>query len=308
MNKRIFTLVLCLALLPAQAWCAAEMLSADKFRLVAAVISDLGKPQETLLVMDDDDTLTMMPCSDSKDTDKCQYLGGPAWSSWQQTLIGTPSPYRVASSDDELFAIGSALFAVNFMDYTEADLPLVLQELTNTGVRLLVETARGGGDISATENQLTYLQVNSADPQPLLALIAANTLIMPEGQPSLASPFMPCADSNVRPVSYRQGVMYVAGQNKGAMLQCLLSKANTERPIRNILFIDDTLENVKDVYAAFKNSTQYNVKAIHYTHLQKHKEALTAGPMSAVYQKKANERWQALKTVLGKTMQKPSVQ
>lgn len=308
MNKRISISMLCLSLLSAQAWSDAEMLSADSFREVGAIITDMGKPQTTLLVMDDDDTLTMMPCSDSKDTAKCQYLGGPAWSSWQQTLIGTKSPYRVASSDDELFAINSVLFAVNFMDYTEPDLPLVLQRLTSSGVRLLVETARGSGDISATENQLSHLQVPAASAGPFLTLINDNALQMPSGQASLASPFMPCAKTDVRPVSYRQGVMYVAGQNKGVMLQCLLSRADNKQTITNILFIDDTEQNVQDVFAAFKDSKQYDVKAIHYTHLQRHKEALTKGPMSAAYQKKADERWQALKTVLGTNMQEPSVQ
>ena len=308
MNKRIFLIMLAAVVLPLQAQAEAVMLSAASFREVSALISRSGAAEQTLLVMDDDDTLTMMPCSQPENPDKCQYLGGPAWSSWQQNLIGTSSPYRVAASDEELFSITSVLFAMNFMAYSEPDLPAILQQLSSSGVRFVVETARGGGDISATENQLENLQITDASSSPFLHLISAHALQMPSGQSSLASPFIPCALNNARPVSYRQGVMYVAGQNKGEMLLCLLSRAEPVRPVKHIVFVDDTDANVKDVYAAFKDNPDYQVSAVYYTRLEQHKAALTRGPMSEVYQKKADERWQALKSVLHSQLQWPSVQ
>ncbi len=298
-----------LTCLPAYATAEAQMMATGSFSTLEAIVARQGHAQTTLLVMDDDDTLTMMPCPESGDITQCQYLGGPAWSSWQQSLLGTSSPYRVADSEDELFALSSVLFALNFMDYAEPQLPQVLQALTTKGVQLLVETARGNGDISATENQLANLALDSSPaPASLQALIATHGLMMSGMQSSLPSPFMPCATQGVRPVSYRQGVMYVAGQNKGDMLSCLLSHAESQGKITHILFIDDTEQNVQDVYARFKDSPQYVVTAIHYTRLQQHKAALTRGPLSSVYQQQANLRWQSVKNIITTTLLKPTLQ
>jgi len=300
---------LSLACWPAYAAAEAHMMATDSFSTLDSIIAEQGHAQTTLLVMDDDDTLTMMPCTDASDITHCQYLGGPAWSSWQQSLLGTASPYRVAASENELFAISSVLFALNFMDYAEPQLPQVLQSLTAQGVRLLVETARGNGDISATENQLANLTLDSSpSSMSLQTLIATHGLAMPTMQSSLPSPFMPCATQGVRPVSYRQGVMYVAGQNKGDMLSCLLSHTEPQSNITHILFIDDTEQNVQDVYTRFKDSAQYVVTAIHYTRLQQHKAALTSGPLSAVYQQQANLRWLTLKNIIATTLLKPTIQ
>lgn len=257
--------------------------------------------KHTLLVMDDDDTLTMMSCPDQGAVAKCQYLGGPAWFSWQDDLKAG-SPYAVARDFDGLLEISTLLFAINDMPYTEADLPGVLVGLSDSGVRLLVLTARGLETFSATAAQFKTLSVDSSTS--FLNLISANGLLGKKSNiSSVAGPFYPCNETTNKPVVYQQGAMFVAGQNKGEMLECLLGITDSSS-ISNIIFIDDTLQNVKDVYAAFENSTRYSVQAFHYTALQKHKAALTKDKK---YQNKARARWNAIHKALKKELLKPAL-
>ena len=288
-----------------------KFMTAKSFTELQQVVEKLGNKgqKRALIVMDDDDTLTMMSCPNQNDAASCQYLGGPAWFSWQQTLLGTPSHYRVTDDFNQLIDISDMLFAMNYMGYTEQIIPSTLQSLTASGAKLLVLTARGGGTTSATENQLAHLKLNKTDPNSskFLAFISKNALLGKKSRSSsIASPFKAknCL-ANKRSISYQQGVMYVAGQNKGEMLKCLLKQTKSSR-IRNIVFIDDTLENVTDINEAFAKDRRYNVTGIHYTALKDHKEALTVGSNSATYQFNAHQRWEAIKATLEQQLQTPA--
>jgi len=103
-------------------------------------------PATTLLVLDDDDTLTMMLCEKSPN---CQYLGGPAWFTWQDGLRGTQSPHKITGDFGELLKVSAFLFAANNMQYTESVLPSVLDSLTSKGVRLL-----GSGPINLRDSRM----------------------------------------------------------------------------------------------------------------------------------------------------------
>ncbi len=286
----------------------------DSFLGLKNHVHDLNEPQATLIVMDDDDTLTMMRCSNEVDPEGCQYLGGPAWYEWQSGLVGSGSRYSVAKTNDELLDISTLLFAMNQMDYTEDDLAPILHKLSASGVRLLIETARGGSTLSATEMQLEKLKVPDSHYTDFLDMIKSNSLSMGTmNSASLPSPFTPCDLPGSREVTYRQGVMYVAGQNKGVMLECLLkyyerdNSGNPSLPIKNIVFIDDTQKNVDDVYNTFKDSTRYQVKALHYTAFDSHKEALTKeGKEGSMLRNKAKERWNAIRFTQSKQLLAPS--
>ena len=282
------------------------------FKALKEIVLGFQEPGATLVVMDDDDTLTMMPCSDGMDSGGCQYLGGPAWYAWQAGLIGSGSPYSAAKTQDELLNISALLFAMNKMAYTEDDLAAVLNSLALSGVRLLVLTARGGSTVSATEMQLENLTVPGSGHSSFLDLIRSNALVMGD-IPSLPGPFVPCSGTGARKVTYQQGVMYVAGQNKGLMLKCLLqyygrlNSGKTAAPVKNIVFIDDTQENVDDVYRAFKSSPGFQVKALHYTALDDHKQALTKeDSMGKRLRDKAKERWDAICLTLSRQLLSPA--
>lgn len=262
---------------------------------------------ETLLVFDNDDTISTMPCQPGG---ACQYLGGAAWFTWQEHLLGSNSPYSVAGDFAELLDVSSLLFSVSDMQLTDASLPGKLSDLTAKGARFLVETARGKETVDATTRQFKALTFDHPTYKNMLDLVKANGLTMGDNE-SLPSPYQPCGDDSARPIVYQQGVMYLAGQNKGEMLRCLLNEydqQDTGRPaIRNIVFVDDTPKNVEKVYQAFKGDSRYTVRAYHYTAFDAHKLALTDGPNSEKLQNKAKERWDALYNVLKAKIVTPAV-
>ncbi|NQY37258.1 MAG: DUF2608 domain-containing protein [Alteromonadaceae bacterium] len=288
--------ILCI---PAQAFVPEPIITISKFSKLYSIINAFGDPKSTLLVMDDDDTLTMMGCYTAHN---CQYLGGPAWYAWQTELLTQNSPYRVAKNSEDLLKISTLLFSINYMNYTQTDIPSTLEKLTKKGVKLLVETARGPSNLSATVNQFTHLStIKKSIYTNFLDLINKNSLIAKKSAiTSIACPFLPCgknAPNHVYSVSYQQGVMYAAGQNKGMILKCLL-KSTLSSSIKNIVFIDDTLTNVQDVHKTFKNSNTYAIKAIHYTALDDHKKALTRGSKAKINQELAQFRWNTIKDIL----------
>lgn len=305
-----------LALFPlTNALAEAEIGAVESFGHLAKIVDKIQAPANTLLVMDNDDTLTMMPCPSLASPETCQYLGGPAWFSWQQSLLGSESPYRVAKNMDELLSISSLLFAMSNMVYTDPEIHPVLTRLSGAGVRLLVATARGAANVNATEQQFSQLAGAGHQAGPtLLQLIASSGLQMwPVNQAGFTSPVKPCNIPGSRPVAFQNGIYYLAGQNKGLMLSCLLTQyeyANPfspSLPITHIVFIDDTRQNVEDVYEFFKENPRYQVKALHYTALDKHKEALTKGADKERLQRTANERWQALKGAMDAYLLDPVV-
>lgn len=275
-------------------------------------ISDYIKaPKSTLLVMDNDDTLTMMSCPDKDKPATCQYLGSAAWFSWQQNQVEIKAQPRVANTFNELLTVGEVLFAMNDMAYSAADVPSVLNDLSASGVRLLVATARGNSNTSATNRQFTNLNTHNANAQysNLSNLISQHSLNFgPKHIASRASPFVQCEE--MRPIIYQLGVMYLAGQNKGKMIQCMLddyhANDDVER-ITDIVFIDDTEENVEDVYESFKESSEYKVAALHYTALKKHKRRFTQGKMADIYQENAMQRWYKIQQTLNATLQNPAI-
>jgi len=290
----------------------------SNFSHVPKLVKEIGDPTATLIVMDDDDTLTMMMCDVSNPTKNCQYLGGPAWYSWQNTLLQNyldktnDSHYRVADNQQQLFDIASLLLAINNMGYTEIVIPTMLRDMTEKGVRLMVETARGNSDVAATHSQFSNLKAGTTN---FSSLIESNAPIFDQANaPSLASPFSACNIPGYRDITYQQGVIYVSGQNKGILLKCMLNQYNKEAinsglgmPIKYIIFMDDTLQNVIDMRNAFKHEENYHVYALHYTALQEHKAALTQGKNKAKFQKNANERWQAIKSALQTNLLQPNL-
>lgn len=291
----------------------AQIQPAGSFDVIKARVQGFGDEgmKQTLIVMDDDDTLTMMQCTDQKKPEKCQYLGGPAWYSWQSELIETnsTSKYRVAQDDSHLLAIATLLLSINDMPYTDDIIPSVLSELPQKGSKLMVLTARGVTNVSATESQFQDLYMTDANKINFLSFIKRHALVGKKSRiSSIAGPIQPRDCNAKRPFAYQQGVMYVAGQNKGEMLQCLLARTESKH-IKNIIFVDDTLQNVEDVYASFEHSKKYNVYAYHYTKLEAHKNALTTlrgKQKENIYQEKANERWLKIKQTLASELQQPA--
>ncbi|XPV70430.1 MAG: DUF2608 domain-containing protein [Halarcobacter sp.] len=313
--KRILVLLIFSLIFSNYIYAKANKSEVSSFLELDKIVNDLNKHSTTLIVMDDDDTLTMMQCDKTKEDKYCQYLGGPAWYSWQDQLLKDyqqkkiDSKYRVASNEDELLKISTLLFSLNNMPYTDKNIPNILSKLSQKGVRLMVETARGSDNLSATSAQFSNLQAPNGT---FLQLIKENSLKFGKNKTSsLASPFLPCDIKSSRAISYQNGVMYLAGQDKGKMLQCILSlyeNTPTSNKIDTIVFIDDTLENVINIYNAFKTNKKYDVHAFHYTAFEQHKNALTKGKKKDIYQEQTYKRWIEIKKVIETNLLDPALE
>lgn len=304
--KRIsFLLSLILSFYSTIAFSESSHWTVNSFNDLVTLAKEIDQPYNTLLVMDDDDTISMMDCPDSKRPEQCQYLGGPAWFKWQSDQISQQAHPRVANTFDELLKASSLLFNLNAMVYSQAEVPSVLKTLTQSGVRLLVETARGNSDISATEQQFSRLPLGKS--KSFATHLKQNSLLFND-LASKASPYIPCDISTMSPISYRNGAMYLAGQDKGINLQCLLDEFNQQQgatKLTQIIFIDDTLKNVISVHKTFKNNPNYQVKALHFNALEKHKAALTTGVYANQHQMNAMQKWEVIKEVLELELNKP---
>lgn len=312
-----------------------EMSTLSSFQDLPALVNTLKSSGwvlgQTLIVMDGDDTLSRMPCPvDSKTIQQtpqnCQYLGGPAWFTWQNNLLpatGKPpseacKEYCVATDFTELLNVSAYLFAASKMQYAETGQAQPLESFAAQGVRLMALTARGDSNISATEMQFTNLPLPLSPGLSLFDLLQKNApsfqaTPFPGEVSSLASPFSECAGgSDPRPESYRNGIFYASGQNKGTALTCFLKAYKTtpqgqQGPIENIIFIDDSEDNVVDVYTAFKTLGTYNVRSYHYTYLQAHK-ALFVSPIDGKpYRDMSKKRWEDLRKALEGAILEPAI-
>ncbi|OGT98134.1 MAG: hypothetical protein A2298_03910, partial [Gammaproteobacteria bacterium RIFOXYB2_FULL_38_6] len=226
------------------AYADAQKNSIGHFSQLTQFTKQLGDPHKTLVVLDSDDTIIKMPCSDPLNPKQCQYLGGPAWFDWQSSLPANSSE-KIASSFNELLLDENIMMAVSNMVYTESSVPKTLMALKKQGAIFLVETARNSNYSNNTNRQFAALKVNKNFS--LSQFFAENSLIGLNNLPSLPSPYAPCGDKNARPVRYESGILYLAGQDKGKMLHCFLKTVHANQ-IQNIIFLDDEQKNADSVY------------------------------------------------------------
>jgi hypothetical protein len=87
------------------------------------------------LVTDVDDTLLRAD----------QYLGSHAWFAWQADLLGQDPASRalVAGSFDGLLAAQALIHALGRMRPPQPELPTLLEDLQNRGIRVIALTSRG---------------------------------------------------------------------------------------------------------------------------------------------------------------------
>ena len=93
-----------------------------------------------------------------------------------------------------------------------------------------------------------------------------------------------------------QGVMMSSGLNKGEMLQYLLDK--TQREFAAIVFVDDSQKNIDDMYKAYQNVKNLDMRIVHYTRIEdeRHKQfgqVLTQGQADIMA-----EQWKQLNITL----------
>ncbi len=285
----------------------AVLVNADSYEDLKVQVNSLKDRAHTLVVLDNDNTLTTLPCNDPNNLESCQYLGGTAWGMWQGSLP-VDSPLRISPDTQKIYEANEIIFGLSQSVFTENDVPSVLQDLTHQGASLLIETARDGNMLNATEMQLSHLTFSEGFS--LLDFVSRHALSSPQNGPNLAGSYYPCNDLSHRKVRYEEGVYYLAGQNKGVMLNCLFHDLNLSAinpPITQIVFMDDTPSNAQDVYEFFKDNPAFNVVSIIYHGMDAHRDAFLTGKMASKYQTKATQSWNTLKTAIQKTIASPSI-
>lgn len=306
---RILSLLFTAFLISTHAFAESKIYSEDSFAQIQKIIQQ-DQPHHPghhlLLVLDDDDTLTMVPCYPYSvgfnEIGRCGYLGGPAWFSWQAGLPAK-DPQRVWKTFSQLLSINNMILNMTKMPLDDPSIPAALATAHQQGDSILVASARGYSMLGATENQFQQ--------DGILNTIEQNAIKTPTGHISFPGYYFPTAwgkHTNPRRIAYIDGVLYLSGQNKGVMLQQFLAKTHQAKKFTRIVFVDDTMKNVKDVATAYANNPgntanpQVRVISIHFTRLNTHKAALTQSLHAKQFQVAATNEWKNLETVMKKNL------
>lgn len=293
-SMRILCLFLSIFFLSSTLFAKSTLISADSFVAIQKIILKTKDPHHTLLALDDDDTLTMEPCypySVGTKPGVCQYLGGPAWFSWQASLSAN-NPARIYRTFSELLTIDHLIFVAGQMPLDDPAILDTLKTADKIGMNIVVVSARDYSDTGATEKQFQQ--------DGILNLIEKNAIRTPSDHIGFPGYYMPTSwhKKPIRRIAYEHGILYLSGQNKGEMLKQFLAKTNNTKHITHIIFVDDTMQNDIAVAKAYANNSHVNVICIHYTRLAAHKKALTHGKYAKALQAAANRQWKNIRTAL----------
>jgi hypothetical protein len=183
-------------------------------------------PDDVLVVFDIDNTLLAME----------QGLGSDQWYRWQKQLAGqNPCSSQLVN---DLLRVQGALYYASAMRPTQPDAAQQVARVQQAGLKVIALTSRGPDFSLQTFRELRrngYSFWSSALPPA-------------HGYPE---PFIPAGGQ--REALYQDGVFLTAGQDKGVMLKALLGPHEDAWP-GVVVVVDDSLENLQDVMAAFEHS------------------------------------------------------
>ncbi len=247
---------------------------------------------KVLVVFDIDNTLLTLD----------QDLGGEAWFRWQRSLLEANGPHELRVAEDfvGLLEAQGVIYSLSRMKPTEPMVPAFLDRLEAKGFRVIALTARGTQLRDSTVRQLSGEEIRFQAPircgLPLCAKRGRITgdQVLAAAQKALTAEQVAAFDlEKPREISVSDGVMMVTGQHKGAMLQLLLASA-PDPSIKAIVFVDDGLDNVENMEAAFARS-DIELAAFHYVHLK----ADVADFLGSATRQRATDRsWDRLSALL----------
>jgi len=258
-----------------------------------AIISSLAEKygtESTLVVFDVDNTLLTMD----------QDLGSDAWYRWQSGLVKTmpDSPHLVAKDSRGVLEVQHLLFELSDMKPPEQNTPALVASLQERGHPVMVLTSRSPEFRSETLRELSdFGYAFPSAPHCRSPLCLTRGIISGDGvkraarQATLTFPRVAeLVGTTPRAVSYGNGVMMVAGQDKGAMLQLLLASSANDS-YRAIVFIDDGKRNVEAVDNAFKDDPR-DVQTVYYDRLEADATGFQSNPTR---QEAADKSWKAVR-------------
>lgn len=234
-------------------------------------------PTKTLLVFDIDNTLLTMS----------QPLGGVGWWDWQSDLLKNhPDSHQlVAHNLQNLSSVENLLFQLIKMNPTDQHVISFIQKASEQGFSVMGLTARGSEHLSVTLAQLTENGFVDKENQ----LIFQTKGLRLNNHRTSSAGALDCSFFT-RYVPYYQGVVFLAGEDKGQALRCILAKS--EKTYNTILFVDDAQHNIESMDKAF--SSQKNVKVYNVLYTREHaKEQMFLH--SKALQAKADKQWRSIK-------------
>lgn len=196
--------------------------------------------RHVLIVFDIDNTLMTMP----------QFLGSDQWFNYHAGLVTAAKDPDFASFGD-LIAAQTALFSLAAMKPTQDETGQLLEKASAAGVDVYLLSARGPELFNATKRELDRNGITLRAPQTCSFIICSlgGAYGDVEIRRAVASFGGTSAPNPYRQIVIRDGIMLVAGQDKGTMLRVLLA-AIPSGPYDKIVFVDDTQKNIDSVAAS----------------------------------------------------------
>lgn len=194
----------------------------------------LDEKNRILLIFDIDNTLLTMP----------QFLGSDRWFNYHSA--------KIIKGDDQEFAdIGALLatqdllFSMGQMELTQPDVPKLLNNARDNGVDIMLLTARSPGFANITERELRRHGIELNAPTVCTFYFCSNDGRFDEASVKQALEFIGvrAATESARSIAIYDGTVFSAGQDKGVMLELLLSALQRERYAK-VIFVDDGRHNV----------------------------------------------------------------
>lgn len=244
----------------------------DSYADIVAMTTKLSQQygvDKVLIVMDIDNTIL------TSTTD----LGSDVWYQWQigKLEIKPSTSQKVTCLFEDSIGL---LYELAPMKLTEDHLNKTIDNWQTAGHTVIALTSRAPKFRPATERELARNQVDFS-----------SSALVPVGQDSML-----IREIVGREISYMQGVMMTSGLNKGDMLQYLLDK--TQREFSAIVFVDDSQKNIDDIYKAYQNVKNVDMRIVHYTHIEDEREKQFGQVLSQAQADIMAEQWKQLNSSL----------
>ncbi len=199
---------------------------------VKAALAARAAGHRVIAVFDIDNTLLTMP----------QDLGSDTWFNWQR--LEHPGAFGQVLIDNGM------LLQLAEMQPTQPDGPALLRSLQTAGIPVYALSARSPELRGPTEQALQRAGIDLSAAPDCGRPLCVRRGHLNDAQIRAAGHrlHMVLPEAPLRAVTVSDGVMMVAGQDKGVMLHLLL--ASLKGRYDDVFFVDDTFQNITDVRAA----------------------------------------------------------
>lgn len=225
-------------------------------------LADHAAKKRVLFVVDIDDTILTMP----------QDLGSEAWLSERMAAIKARTPAGQTPDYEPIFYEQSLWYQVTNMQPTQADGPAVIAGLQDAGIPVYALTARDPNLRGQTERALTKAGYDLSKAPDCAKPLCVRRGRLRDGEIRAAGAALKVSlvDAAYREVTVQDGVMMVAGQDKGTMLLLLMGSLGKYDAV---YFLDDSRRNIDNVARVAKTS-KTPIYVYHYTGVLPKVEAL----------------------------------